>query len=87
MVNLARESPSAAHTWFMNKLIPLLEKLVPVKLPRKKGRNKAQKKRNLLWRRLSKISKKIETASSLPKISKLLQDKWDLEMEIFLYFF
>ena len=36
MIQLAKDSPTAGHTWFMDQLIPILEKLVPIKLPRRK---------------------------------------------------
>ena len=82
MLALAKESPTKAHNYFMDTLIPILETLVPVKLPRMKGKSSIEKKRNSLWRRLTKIKKKIETTSTISKLSKLLQDKWDLEMLI-----
>ena len=82
MKDEALGSPAAALSWFMDKVIAILETLVPVKCPRKKTRNRVARKRKLLWRRLSKIQKKIETSSSISRLSKLLQDKWDLEMQL-----
>ena len=79
---LAKESPAAAHSWFIEKLVPLLESLVPRKAPRVKKRNRMERHRNLLWRRLTKIQRRIESCSSISKLSKLIQDKWELEKEL-----
>ena len=78
----ALASPAAALSWFMDKVIPILEILVPLKCPRKKTRSRIARQRKLLWRRLGKIQKKIESSSSVTRLSKLLQDKWDLEMQL-----
>ena len=82
MSDLAETSPEAAHNWFMEQLLPLLERFVPAKGPKKKGRNRMERRRNLLWRRLNKIQKRIQSSSSSSKLTKLLQDKWDLETEL-----
>ena len=82
MEKLAKESPVSAHAWFLDKLIPILEKLVPLKKPKKKGINRMARKGNLLWRKLSKIQLKIQSSSSLPKLTKLIQDKWDIEQQL-----
>ena len=66
----------------MDKLIPLLEEHVPLKGPRKKVRNRLERNRKLLWRKLGKIQKKIEVISSVSKLSKLIQDKWKLEAQL-----
>ena len=78
----ALDSPSAALSWFMDQVIPILESLVPVRSTRKKCRNRVARERKLLWRRLSKNQKKIASSNSATKLSKLLQDKWDLEMQL-----
>ena len=79
METLAKESPTSAHDCFMNILIPILESLVPLKALRKGKKNKLQKSRKLLWRKLGKVMKNIERASSVSKLSRLLHDKWELE--------
>ena len=61
MEDMAKESPVAAHAWLMDQIIPLLEKLLPLEGPKKKGRNRSERSRNLLWRRLSKIQRRIQT--------------------------
>ena len=81
-VELAKDSPIAAHNWFMEHLLPLLENLVPVKGPKRRGRNRMERRRNLLWRKLSKIQRRIQSSSSLSKLTKLVQDKWDLEVQL-----
>ena len=48
MREVAKESPTAALNWFMEKLIPILETLVPMKGPRRKGKTKLNRKRHLL---------------------------------------
>ena len=82
MKELAKESSTAAHSWFMETLIPLLENLVPLKVPRRGKSNKLQKRRKLLWKKLGKVIERIETSSSTSKLSKLIQDKWELEKQL-----
>ena len=41
-----------------------------------------ERSRNLLWRRLNKIQKRIQSSSSSAKLTKLLQDKWDIETQL-----
>ena len=41
------------------------------------------RRRRILWRRLAKIWGRIKTASSIHKLAKLLQDKQDLEQQLF----
>ena len=79
---LANDSPTAAHTYLMDTLIPILERLVPARVSNQGKLNKPQKCRKLLWRKLSKVVKNIEKASSITKLSKLIQDKWDLEQQL-----
>ena len=79
---LTKDSPVLAHTWFLDQLFPLLERFVQLKSPKKKGRNRMARRRNLLWRKLKKINNRIQSSSSIPKITKLIQDKWDLEQQL-----
>jgi hypothetical protein len=79
MKDHAKESPIAALSWFMDQIIPLLETLVPKKCPR---RSKLEKKRKLLWRKLGKLQRKIESVSSNSGLSKLIKDKWNLEKQL-----
>ena len=41
-----------------------------------------ERRRKLLWRRISKIKSKIKTANSIHKLVKLLQNKSDLELQL-----
>ena len=81
MSRLARINPTIAHSWFLVKLVPVLEKLVPVKM-NSGGRNRLHRKRKLLWRKLGKIKVKLHNASSVQKIARLLQDRQELEHEL-----
>ena len=49
MKALAKESPIAAHNWFIDQLV--LEK------SKEKIKKQTENKRNLLWRKLNKIKK------------------------------
>ena len=53
------------HAWFIDQLLPLIEKLVPVRGLKKKGRNRIDKRRNLLWRYLGKIQGRIQSSSEV----------------------
>ena len=70
MKEVARDSPTSAHSWFMEKILPLLEELVPIKNPKKKIKNKVDRKRKLTWRKISKLQNKIHSASSASKLAK-----------------
>ena len=82
MQELAKDSPIAAHAWMIDQLVPLLEQHVPLKGPKRKVRNRMLRKRKLLWRKLAKIQRTIQHTSSLQKLTRLVQDKWDLEKEL-----
>jgi hypothetical protein len=82
MKELAKECPASAHSWFMETLIPVLENLVPLRGPKFSKRSRVDRERKLLWRKLSKLQRKIEESSSATKLAKLIQDKWDLEMQL-----
>ena len=66
----------------MEELIPILEKYVPFRKAKKKSRNRIERKRKLLWRRLTKVKGRLNTATSIHKLTKLLQDKSDLEQQL-----
>jgi hypothetical protein len=78
----AKESPSAALSLFMDMVIPILESLVPLRSPRRKKRSKLERKRKLIWRKLGKVQRNIESSSSLSRLSKLIQDRWELEKQL-----
>ena len=64
---LAKEDPIAAHAYFIDTVIPILENLVPLKTLQKK-KSKIQRSRKLLWRKLGKISIKIAIQDQLPSL-------------------
>ena len=79
----AKTSPTLALSIFMEELITLVERHVPSKQPRKKkNKTSVDRRRKLCWRRLSKVKARIRTASSLHKLTRLLQDKSDLEQQL-----
>ena len=83
MKELAKESPIAAHSWFIDTIIPILEEFVPQKgIKGSKWRSKEFKKRKSLLRKLGKIRKKISSASSVSKLARLIQDKAELERNL-----
>ena len=82
MEEAAKASPTSALSIFMDELIPVLERHVPIRKSKKKTRNRIERKRKLLWRRLTRIKTKLKTATSIHKLTKLLQDKCELEQQL-----
>ena len=79
---IAKTSPTLALSTFMEELLPLLERHVPVRQAKKKIRNRMDRRRKLCWKRLSKVKERMKTATSIHKLTKLLQDKCDLEQQL-----
>ena len=83
MEELSKVSPKEALSWFNDKILQILENLVPAK---KAGRKKAIprmcRQRRLLWSRLAKVKKNIRSASTVHKLSKFLHNRWDLESQL-----
>ena len=75
---------TACLEWFFNQVLPILERLVPQrkKCRKKNNRPLMDRRRRLLWKRLSKIKDKISTSKSINQLTKFLQDKSDLELEL-----
>ena len=61
----------------------MLEKHVPERKPKKKIRHPMDRTGRILWTRLGKIRGRIKTTSSIHKLAKLLQDKQDIEQQLF----
>ena len=78
----AKTSPTLALSIFMEELLPVLERHVPLRQSRKKVRYRVDRRRKLCWRRLAKVKEKLKTASSIHKLTKLLQDKSELEQQL-----
>ena len=86
MSSLAMTSSTLAHSWFLHQIIPVLERLVPVKRAGGQGRNRLHRKRKLLWRRLDRIKTQLGRSTSVKKLAKLLQDRQQLESDLkFMY--
>ena len=79
----ADTSPTQALNIFLEELIPLLERHVPQRKPKRKNCQRMDRRRRILWRRLAKIRGRIKSASSIHKLTKLLQDKQDLEQQLY----
>ena len=82
MSRLARVSPTIAHNWLLVQILPILESLVPARKLGDGGRNKLHRRRKLLWRKLKKIKIRLQRATSVQKLARLLQDKQELEIEL-----
>ena len=74
MKEAAKVGPTDALNWLMDVLLPILEKHVPLKGPKRKSRNRMERRRKLLWRKLSKIQKQIQQACSSSKLSQLIRN-------------
>ena len=81
MEEAGKTSPTEALTIFLEELLPILERHVPA---RKKRRKKKQmdRRRKLIWRRLSKMKSRLKVATSIQKLTKLLQNKHELEQQL-----
>ena len=83
MDELSKSSPDDALAWFHDKLLPILEEMVPKKKIRLgKPCSKMHRMRRLLWRKLAKVDSKLKVASTMHKKSKLLAEKWKLEEQL-----
>ena len=82
MEDLSKSSPTSALAEFHSKVLQVLEKLVPVKCNKPRGKPKMHRMRRLLWRRLTKARKRFRTASSVHKLAEHMQEVWDLEAQL-----
>jgi hypothetical protein len=80
----AKENVIAAHKFFMETILPILEDLVPKKMVGKRfgHSKKTHKRRTSLWRKLSRIRKKLHSTSSVTRATALLQQQMALELEL-----
>ena len=80
----AEESPTLALSLFLDEILPVLERHVPSKKrSNRKIKNKTDRRRKLMWRRIAKVKEKLKVASSIQRITQLLSVKSDLEQELF----
>ena len=82
MQELAKTSPAAALSEFHEKTLHVLEKLVPVKKKRPKGKPKMNRMHRLLWKRHAKASKRFRTSQSIHKVSESMQKMWEIEKQL-----
>ena len=76
-------NPDTMLTMFHEKILSVLEKLVPAKKkPSKKSRVKMNRMRRTIWKRHGKVKKKIRSASSIHKLAALIQGKGELEEQL-----
>ena len=75
---------SSSLSWFFEQILPILERLVPQRKVKSKRKNRPMMDRrcSLLWKRLAKCKVKVKTASSLHQLTKLLQEKSNLEQQL-----
>ena len=75
--------PGDALSCFHNKVLEVLEPLIPKKPENPRVRKmKMQKMRRKLWKKHSKIEKKLQTNCSLQNNSQLLKQKWQLKSQL-----
>ena len=59
MEEIAKTSPTEALVFFHQKLLEVLEEIVPLKKKRGKAKPKMHRMRRLLWKRLAKVKKSL----------------------------
>ena len=75
--------PTSSLSWFFAQVLPVLERHVPERKVRSKRRKPMMdRRRRLLWNRLRKCKAKLKSANSLNHLTKLLQNKAGLELEL-----
>ena len=82
MQELAESCPSAALSELHEKVLEVLENLVPAKKKKLKSRPKMNRMRRLLWRKLAKARKRFKSAKSIHNFSEILQQMWELEKQL-----
>ena len=80
---LANSDTTAALGFFHDKVLAILERLVPVKRkPSKSSKSRIHRMRKTIWRRISKVKKKIFEVSSIQKLAVFIQNKRELEKQL-----
>ena len=69
------DDPTLGLNIFNEKILEVLEKHVPERKKGKKKRRQMCRQRRSMWRRLSKIKKKIKSTENIHKLSKLVQER------------
>ena len=76
---LAMTCPTAALQEFHDKILGVLEKLVPSKSKKSRSRPKMHRMRRLLWKKHAKAKKQFRDSASISKLSESMQKMWELE--------
>ena len=74
--------PTQALGIFHKNVLQVLERLIPEKLVNKRPKSKLDRRRKLIWKRLSKVRKEINRCKSSEKTAKLLEKMWSLESQL-----
>ena len=83
MEALAKTDVTAAHSLFIETLLPIVEELVPMKIEGKRfGKRKVDKERRSLWKRLGRVRKRLLSTTCISKAASLLLTKQRLEKEL-----
>ena len=67
MEALARSSSTDALIFFHEKVLEVLEEIVPVKRKQSNAKPKMHRMRHLLWKRLAKVKRSLKTTKSVGK--------------------
>ena len=82
MEEIANSSSTDALVYFHEKVLAILEELVPQKRKKCKSKPKMHRMRRLLWKRLGKVKKSLKSSKSVEKIAETLKNIWQLESEL-----
>ena len=82
MIELAKSSPTEALSEFHDKVLEILERLVPKKKKRSGTKPKMHRMRRLLWKKHAKAQRKFKSASSIHDITESMQQMWDIEKQL-----
>ena len=79
---LAKSSPDAALSEFHDKVLEILERLVPTRKKRVGAKPKMHRMRRLLWKRHAKARRQFRSSSSIKKVTESMHKMWDLERQL-----
>ena len=82
MEQLAKDNPVTALCSFHDRVLEVLEKHIPTRKKQSNNRQKMHRMRRLLWKKLAKVRKALKSATSIHKLSDLLQKMWTLESQL-----
>ena len=80
---LAKDDVTAAHSLFIDSILPIMEELVPHRVTGKRfGKSRKHRDRRSLWRKLGRIKKKLLHTTSVSRTTSLLQTQQRLEKDL-----